>query len=210
MENSKQGGNWGIEVRLGTAATVENVKALDPAGVFIATGGTPIVPPIPGLNQDNVMTAEDVLLGKKTPTGTVAVIGGGMTGMETAETLAAKGNKVILIEMAKEIGRGLYKSVLVDFMLRFRKSDSAILTYSRLMGVNGNNLTIMNTMTSQISNIEADTVVLALGTKPDVKLTEEFEAAFGEVVVLGDANRPARIVEAAFDGLGRASTFLAD
>lgn len=200
----------GIEVKLGTAATVEAVKAIDPAGVFIATGGTPIVPPIPGLDQDNVMTAEDVLLGRKTPTGTVAVIGGGMTGMETAETLAAKGHKVTLIEMTKEIGRGLYRSVLADFMLRFKKSDPTILTYTRLMGVNGTTVSLLNTMTSQACAIEADTIVLALGTKPDRQLTEEFEKAFGDVVVLGDANRPARIVEATFDGLGRASTFLAD
>ncbi len=202
--------NAGIEVKLNTEASVEDVKAINPVGVFVATGGTPIVPPIPGLDQDNVMTAEDVLLGKKIPTGTVAVIGGGMTGMETAETLAAKGHKIFLVEMAKEIGRGLYKSVMVDFMNRFKKSEPTIMTYSKLMSVNGNTVTVMNTMTSQVSSFEADTVILALGTKPNRKLTEEFEAAFDEVIVLGDANRPARIVEAAFDGLGRASTFLAD
>lgn len=202
--------NGEIEVRLNTEATIAAVKELNPAGVFIATGGTPMIPPIPGVDQDNVMTAEEVLLGKKVPTGTVAVIGGGMTGMETAETLAAKGHKIFLVEMAKEIGRGLYKSVLADFMLRFNKSNPTILTYSKLLKIDGKQITLMNTMTSQVSAIEADTVILALGTKPNSKLTEEFEEAFEDVIVLGDANRPARIVEAAFDGLGRASTFLAD
>lgn len=202
--------NAGIEVRLNTEATVDLVKTINPVGVFIATGGTPIVPPIPGFDQDNVMTAEDVLLGKKTPTGTVAVIGGGITGMETAETLAAKGHKIYLVEMAKEIGRGLYKSVLADFMMRFMKSEPTILTFSKLLSVNGTKVTLMNTVNSQVSTIEADTVVVALGTKSNNSMISDFEAAFDEVIVLGDANRPARIAEAAFDGNGRASTFLAD
>lgn len=196
-----------IDVRLNTAASIAEVKKLDPAGVFIATGGTPLVPAIPGLDKENVMTAEDVLLGKKTPNGTVAVIGGGITGMETADTLAAKGFKVALIEMAPSIGNGLYKSVLADFMIRFMKHDPVIKTHERLMAVGDGEIRLMNTQTSQMSALTADTVVLALGTKPDRKLTEEFEAEFDNVVVLGDANHSGRIVEAVYDGFSRATTF---
>lgn len=196
-----------IELRLNTEGTVDEVKKLDPTGVFIATGGTPIVPPIPGLDKENVMTAEDVLLGRKVPSGTVAVIGGGITGMETADTLAAKGFKVALIEMAPNIGNGLYKSVLVDFMLRFKKHDPIIKTHERLLAVGDGEIRLINTQTSQVSTLPCDTVVLALGTKPNRGLNEEFETAFDKVIVLGDANRSGRIVEAAYDGFSRATTF---
>ena len=199
----------GIEIRLNTKADVDTVKSIHPCGVFIATGGTPIVPPIPGIDGSNVMTAEEVLTGKKTPTGTVAVIGGGVTGMETADTLAAKGHKVALIEMMKGIGKGLYPSVLADFMNRFNKYEPTVMTYTRLMGIGEGQIQLMNTMTSQSSTLAVDTVVVALGIKPNRILTEAFKAAFDEVIVLGDANKSGRIAEAAFDGYGRATTFLA-
>ncbi|MBQ7796432.1 MAG: FAD-dependent oxidoreductase [Lachnospiraceae bacterium] len=197
----------GIEVRLNTAATVENVKELDPAGVFIATGGTPIIPNLPGVDGANVMTAEEILTGKKEAKGSVIVVGGGITGMETAETLASKGHTVTLVEMTNEIGKGLYRSVLVDYMIRFKKFGINVMTNECVMAIAENGVSLKNTATSQLQDLAADTVVLAIGVKPNEALTQEFEAAFDEVIVLGDANKSGRIAEATFDGHGRASTF---
>ncbi len=197
----------GIEVRLNTTATVENVKELDPAGVFIATGGTPIIPNLPGVDGANVMTAEEVLLGKKVPTGSVIVVGGGVTGMETAETLASKGHAVTLVEMTKEIGTGLYRSVLVDYMIRFNKFGINVMKGEAVIEITENGAKLKNTDTAEIQELAADTVILAIGVKPNEALTQEFEAAFDEVIVLGDANKAGRIAEATFDGNGRASTF---
>jgi hypothetical protein len=54
----------GIELRLGEEATVDKVKALSPCGVFIACGARPFRPPVPGIDGQNVVLAEDVLLGQ--------------------------------------------------------------------------------------------------------------------------------------------------
>jgi len=197
----------GIEVRLNTAATIENVKELDPAGVFIATGGTPIIPNLPGVDRANVMTAEEVLLGKKVPTGSVIVVGGGVTGMETAETLASKGHTVTLVEMTNEIGTGLYRSVLVDYMIRFGKFGINVMKGEAVVEITENGAKLKNTDTAEIQELAGDTIVLALGVRPNETLTQEFEEAFDEVIVLGDANKSGRIAEATFDGNGRASTF---
>lgn len=197
----------GIEIHLNTCADVAMVKALNPAGVFIATGGTPIIPELPGVHSPNVMTAEDVLTKKCTPVGSVAVIGGGVTGMETAETLASNGHAVTLIEMTKSIGRGLYRSVIADYMIRFQKLGISIMTYERVLSVADGGITLLNGITSQISSLSVDTVVLAMGVKPNDAFTQAFEDAFDRVIVLGDANKSGRIVEAAFDGFSRASTF---
>lgn len=197
----------GIDIRLNTAADVEMVKELQPAGVFVATGGTPIIPNLPGVEQPHVMTAEEVLTGKKEAEGSVLVVGGGVTGMETAETLASKGHSVILIEMAKEIGKGLYRSMLADYMIRFDKLGVKVMTYERLMAVGAGGVKVMNTITSQLHELPADTVVLALGVKPDESLTAQFEDAFDEVIVIGDADKSGRIAEAALDGYSRASVF---
>lgn len=199
--------NAGIEVRYHTEATVDIVKELNPAGVFVATGGNAIVPPLPGIDQDHVMTAEDVLTGVKNAEGKVAVIGGGITGIETAETLAEKGHEVMIIEMAKSVGNGLYASVLADHMMRLNKRGAVVMTNQKLMGIQGNKLQLLDMNAVKTSLLEADTIILALGTKPDSKAVEEFENAFENVVVLGDANKPGRIVEAAYDGFSRATTF---
>ncbi len=199
-----------IEVRLSCAADAAAVKAVDPVGVFIATGGTPIVPKLPGIDGANVMSAEDVLLGRKEAKGRVAVIGGGITGLETAETLGDKGCQVTLVEMMKDVGKGLYKSVLVDTMMRYQKMGIEVKTCERLLSIGEKDVTLMNTVTSQTSKLEADTVVIALGVTPVNGLVDEFYDTFDNVFVLGDANRSGRIVDAVFDANGLGSTFLAD
>ncbi len=196
----------GIEVKLDTEATVDNVKEIDPYAVFIATGGSPIVPKLPGVDAPNVVTAEEYLTGKKEVTGDVVVIGGGVTGMETAETIATRGgNKVTLVEMTKDIGRGLYRSVIADFTMRFAKLGIDVLTRQQFMAFDGKEVTVMNTVNRQMTLIPAGTVVLALGVRSN-DISEEFEKEFDNVCVLGDASFPGRIAEATTDGLGRAST----
>ncbi len=197
----------GIDVRLGTEADVETVKAIDPAGVFIATGGTPAIPPIPGIDKPFVMTAEEVLTGRKTPTGKVAVIGGGITGIETADTLGAKGMDCTIVEMLPEIGGSLYKSVLVDFQIRLAKAGVKIMTREQLAKIDDGCLTLLHTQTNEFTTLACDTVILALGVKPNKELTAKFEEAFEDCIVLGDAVKSGRIAEATFDGYSRATTF---
>ncbi len=197
----------GIEVRLNTEATVENVKAVNPAGVFLATGGSPIIPQIPGIDLPNVTTAEAVLTGRREVKGDVVVIGGGVTGMETAQTIASKGHKVTIVEMTKSIGAGLYRSVIADYMKRFGELGVQVMTYEKLMSVNENGVMLMKVIGSAVHPLAADTVVLAMGVRPNDELADKFEEAFDNVILLGDADRPGRIAEATFAGLGRASTF---
>ncbi|MCL2624300.1 MAG: FAD-dependent oxidoreductase, partial [Planctomycetaceae bacterium] len=71
----------GIEIRYGEKATVERIRELNPCGIFVACGASAFKPPVEGIDSDHVCTAEDVLMGKVKPTGAVAVIGSGMTGL---------------------------------------------------------------------------------------------------------------------------------
>jgi NADH dehydrogenase FAD-containing subunit len=126
--------------------------------------------------------------------------------METAETIATKGgNKVTLVEMTKDIGRGLYRSVIADFTIRFSKLGIDVLTRSQFMSADSDGVVVMNTVNRQMKKIPAQTVVLALGVRSN-DVSAQFEEAFDNVIVLGDANFPGRIAEATTDALGRAST----
>ena len=145
-------------------------------------------------------------MGKKEVKGDVVVIGGGVTGMETAETIATRGeNKVTLVEMTKDIGRGLYRSVIADFTIRFGKLGVNVMTRQQFMSADEESVVVMNTVTRQMTKIPAGTVVLALGVRSN-DVSAQFEENFDNVIVLGDANFPGRIAEATTDALGRAST----
>ena len=103
--------NPNIEVHLNTEVTSEMLdefEAMKPYAIVLACGGQPIVPSrIPGIEKG--IASFDVLNGKVKMTGKrVAVIGGGMTGLETAERLAEDGNKVVIIEMKPLLGDGIF------------------------------------------------------------------------------------------------------
>jgi 2,4-dienoyl-CoA reductase-like NADH-dependent reductase (Old Yellow Enzyme family) len=74
----------GVELRLGEEATIEKIKALSPCGVFVACGARQFIPPVPGIDGTNVVTAEDVLLGQAEVKGEIVIVGSAMHGLETA------------------------------------------------------------------------------------------------------------------------------
>lgn len=195
----------GVEIRLNTEATVDEIKKLNPYAVFIGAGAAPIIPPIPGVNGDNVYTILDILGGKvKLKDSNVAVIGSGLTGLETAELLAEQGNKVSIIEMLSEIGKDTNPSNLFDVTNRLKQYQVEFLPSQRLVEVAPASITLINMKTQQISQRAIDSVVLSLGVSSRKELVKEFEFHFERVKVLGDANHPGRIAEATRDSFERA------
>ncbi len=197
----------GIAVRLNEKATVESVKSLDPCGVFLACGAEPVVPPIPGIQGGNVCTADDVLLGHANPEGKVAVIGSGMTGIETAEVLAGRGCHLTLVEMQSAVGPGMYQTVVTDVMSRILPHAPKVLTRHRLEQVRPDGVELTRLEDGEKVFVEADTVVLAMGTRPRKAIVDEFRAAFPNVQVVGDAAHCGRILEATQDAHARAFVF---
>ena len=197
----------GIAVRLNEKATVESVKALDPCGVFVACGAEPLVPPIPGIDGENVFTAEDVLLGRTSPKNRIAVIGSGMTGIETAEVLAGCGCRLTLVEMLPSVGPGMYETVVADVMGRIVPHNPKVLTGHRLERVRPDGVELTRLEDGKKVFVEADAVVLAMGVRPRKAVVDEFKAAFPNVRIVGDAARGGRILEATQDAHGKAFVF---
>src|SRR5690606_4009369 len=96
----------GVDVRLRSEASVDDVMGLDPDAVIVATGAqyersgeSGFVPaPIPGADRDFVLTPEQILDGGRRPDGTVLVLDdeGLNTGVGVAELLARSGCSVVL------------------------------------------------------------------------------------------------------------------
>lgn len=195
----------GVEIRLNTSPTIKDLEELNPYAVFLATGAESIVPNIPGINKENVYTVIDVLEEKiKISNSNVVVIGSGLTGLETAEYIADKGNKVTVIEMVDKIGGDAYASNLYDVTSRLKKYGVEFLTSTKLIGIEDENIKVESTINGEVSTIKADNVILSLGVRSRRELLDELEEHFSIVKVVGDTYKPGRIANAIHTGFEKA------
>lgn len=196
----------GVEVRLGAEATPEMVNALNPVGVIVACGARPVVPPLPGVEGKQVFLAEDVLLGKAAPTGKVAVIGSGLTGLETAEMLLSRGLEVSIVEMAPQIGPGIFGAILNDELSRITPHNPGLYPGHKLLSIGEGCVKLEKADGGQVE-LAADSVVLALGVRPRSDVVKAFERGCRNVRAAGDARQGGRIATAVREGYEAAYTF---
>ncbi len=197
----------GVETRLNEHATPKAVKALNPCGVFVACGAEPLIPPIEGARGPRFCTAEDVLLNRVHPSGRAAVIGSGMTGLETAEMLALAGCELTLVEMLPSLGPGMYPSVVEDVMGRINPHNPRILTGHRLMRITPEGVDLTRLADGSPLFVPADWTVLSLGVRPRKSVADAFRAVFPKVQVIGDARQGGRVLEATQDAHDKAFVF---
>lgn len=187
----------GVDIRLGESATRQIILDEHPCTVFLATGGTPIVPKLPGIDETNVTTAEAYLTDKVNITNKrVAVIGGGLTGCETAVRLAAEGNQVTIIEMQSDLCVGVVFANKMDTEKKLHDRGVERLLNTKLNAVNEQGITVESLIDGREQFLDVDAVVLALGVKPENALRAELEDDVERLFVVGDALKSGRIANA--------------
>lgn len=197
----------GVDVRLNTEATVELIRSFEPYGVIVAAGGTPIVPNIPGIDMDHVCTAEQVLSGQVQVKGEkVVVVGGGVTGLETAEVLAAN-HSVTVVEMAKGVGTSLYATVRLLLLGRLQAAGVKIMTEQKLAQITADEVILTRGKTEELCCLQADAVVLAMGVRPERTLADQIMAEFDHVTYVGDVSRTGQIADAMREANDKAYVF---
>jgi pyruvate/2-oxoglutarate dehydrogenase complex dihydrolipoamide dehydrogenase (E3) component len=196
-----------IELRLGEEATVEKVRALDPCGVFVTCGARPFIPSVPGVDGRNVVTAEDVLLGRAEVKGDCVILGSGMTGLETAEVVLKAGHKTTIVDMLPQIGAGAEPVVILDVLQRMAPHHPVYLPGHRLVRITPDGADLECVASEQAVSVPAETVILALGVRPQSDLVNRFKSAFPDARVVGDAVRGGRILDATQDAYGQAFVF---
>ena len=156
---------------------------------------------IPGIDGERVCDTESVLREDTVLRGCdVAVIGSGMTGIETAEFLAEQGNRVEIFEMADEIGPGVFPQILTDCLMRLREYGAELHTKTELLSIEGDTAVFRLTDSQETLKVRADAFVISLGNRPSAELTERIAAEFDNVRVLGDAAVSGRIEAAVRTG----------
>ncbi len=190
-----------IEIRTEIEVKPDLLQKENPEVVIIATGSTPIIPPIPGVEKDTVVTAIDLLCGKKKPGGEIVVLGGGLIGCETALWLAQQGRKVTVVEILNEpLSAGIpvqhmNRLMLLD-LLKFHRVE--VLTRTSLLAISPEEVLLLN-RDSERRNFRADTVVLAVGLKPQQGLYQTLRGQISNLYLVGDSRQAQNIMNAVWD-----------
>lgn len=190
------------------------IDQVSPDAVILATGAAPITPPIPGVDLPHVVQAWDVLLDRVSTGKRVVVIGGGAVGLETALFLADKGTlsgdslkfllvnraeapaylyelatkgvkEIILIEMISSVGKDVGLITRWTFLQDLARSGVKLLTGAKALEITPNGVKV--DQNGQVSEIECETVVVAVGARPLNQLHEILEKKGIPCRVIGDA-----------------------
>ncbi|MGP8310586.1 FAD-dependent oxidoreductase [Enterocloster aldenensis] len=192
----------GVDIRLNTEVTPEEVAEMGADVVMTAVGANPIIPQIPGIDNAKVtglkaLESETPAVGQK-----VAILGGGLVGSEVAIYLDMIGKDVTVVEMKDTWASDAYwmHKVAMDKYIRDSRIDIKVNTTAKEITDAG---IVCNTPDGEIL-IEADTVLLAAGMKADRASADGFLNTAPRVFEIGDAIKAGRVVEAVKLGYYRA------
>ncbi len=181
---------YGVKIELNHAVDVEELKAMAPDVVVVATGSDNFVPKIKGLDVSAVLDPSDVLMGRVVTGHKVLVAGGGLVGAETADFLTEQHREVTIVEMKEGIAldRDIYaRPMLLDAL---KEHDVEIHVNSAIQEFfpDGCSYREVNVKDAPIKELRGfDSVVLALGHKSHDTLSEQLKGSINEVYVIGDA-----------------------
>ena len=187
----------GVTIKTNTEYTPSICDKENPDLVIIATGSSHSRPPITGIDRENVVTASDVLLGKVSTKDNVVVAGGGQVGCETAVYLASLGKQVTIVEMLSTLAADEEMTRRIFLMKAIKEYDIECFTETKIKGIDVDCIqceTCLDTI-----EIEAATVVLALGMESNNKLAKELEGKV-PIKVIGDATEARDALEAVREG----------
>ena len=192
-----------IQVMLSTEVTPELAKDLKVDAIIAALGSKPIVPPISGIDKNNVLLAVGIhdhmdKVGKD-----VVIIGGGLVGCEESIDLSERGRNVTVIEMKPELCRDCgylhHEGVLYE-MDRYKVKTI----------VNTKCTEIMENGIKAVTNnkeifISADTIVIAVGVEPLIQEAEQLRDIAEDFRRIGDCKMPRRLHQALVEGFDAAA-----
>ena len=178
--------NAGVHLCMGQTRTAEQLKDAGFEAVINAVGAHSAAPRIPGIDSVNVADAWKVLAGEQQVYGTVAVIGGGMVGCETAEYLAARGCKVSVIEMMDKIAAGESTTILPTLLENYKTYGVEQYPSHKVKEFRMDAVVCENKDGAEVT-IPCDYIVLAMGARSNEFDAAALEAANIPVYAIGDA-----------------------
>ncbi len=187
-----------VTLHLGTECTAAMVATGKPEAVIVASGSRPLMPEWPGVGDSGAIPAdaafeENVSVGRR-----VLVVGGSGIGAETADYLSEMGRQVTLVEMLGQIASDFVLHLQHYLSQRLAEKGVTVLTSTRVTAVGKGWAQVEDAAgTRRLDGF--DTIVLAVGSKPDDRLAKDLTGQVPELYVIGDASRPGEILQAVYD-----------
>ena len=153
----------GIDIRLSTVVTPNVIEEINPDVVIVAVGSEPIKLNVPGADLENVTNSHDVLSGKVNISGEVVIIGGGLVGLEVAEYISGKADKITVIEMLDQVAKDLGQLRKICVMENLFAESINTITNAKCIEIKESSVVIDNK--GSIEEINCDSVVVAIGAK---------------------------------------------
>ena len=194
----RQARREGVDIRLNTAVTPEYVEEEQADALILAVGSNPIVPPLPGIDGDNVIVVNDYYKNTEKVGDTVVVLGGGLAGCECAVHLAQEGKTVHLVEMRDTLAPDCnirHRPILM------RQIDALVNVHLSAAGkaVTPEGLLCADADGNEVL-VPGETIICAVGQRANRADAEVLHTAAPFVREVGDCIRPANITKAVYEG----------
>lgn len=197
-----------VEVHLNTEITGEE-DFLDTCDkIIIGCGAKPIMPKIPGIDNDNVVTMLDAHRDHTRLKGeNIVVCGGGASGLDGALEMASElGKKVTVVEMQPQCGKDVFFINQITLFNKLAEANVTLMTNTKVIAMDAEGLTV-ECADGTTKKIPADTIVNAFGMRPDLSVVDKIKAKYHiKTRVVGDSNALGKIGEAIRDGFYAATS----
>jgi 2,4-dienoyl-CoA reductase-like NADH-dependent reductase (Old Yellow Enzyme family)/thioredoxin reductase len=192
-----------ITVKLNSEVAAQAMDVGENDAVILATGASPVLPDLPGIHGENVLTALDALLDRRQVAKRAIVVGGGMVGCETAEFLRKKGKEVIVLEMLDKVAGDMGPTLRWRLLARLKEGGVRIETKVRVTGIMEGGVECFRD--GQKMFFEADAVILAAGMKPNDLTGQPLNSKGAVFYQIGDCLQPRKLGEAILEAFSAAA-----
>jgi 2,4-dienoyl-CoA reductase (NADPH2) len=218
---------YDIDVFLEHEVSADVIKERNPDYVIVAEGSEPLKPHIDGINDPKVLSAWDVLKNDPMLGATVAIIGGGAVGLETAEFIAAKGTlspetlhflflyqaetverlrelctrgnkKVTIFEMLPKAAHNVGRSTRWVLMNSVKRYGIEVITDATVKSLTNGTVTFEHNGVTE--SMRFDTIVNAVGSRPVRTIADTISKLGIPYTIIGDCDKPAQIDKAIHEG----------
>lgn len=188
----------GVEIRCNTEVTPEYAQEQQADVMILAVGSSPIVPPLKGMDGENVVVVNNYYLEKEKVGDSVVVLGGGLAGCEAAIHLAQEGKKVHLVEMRSELAPDAnirHRPILMQMINKYVEAHT---------GYQGMEVTEDGVICKDADGKEVlvpgKSVICAVGQRANRSCVDELRNCAPIVREIGDCVRPGNITNAIYMG----------
>lgn len=189
----------GVTIRVGHEPSLEEVAALRPERIIVAIGATPRSTGLEGEDLPHVVRGQDILAGVTEPHGKVAVIGGGLVGIEVADYLAERDHEVVLVARSTILKKAVHAD-RVYFLDRIAALGVKVLTNTAVMRIERDSVVVRGEDAAQQTIGSVEGVALCIGYQAQIEYAERFAALGVPTTSIGDAVGSRKLFEAVEEG----------